>query len=148
MRSVTERNRSVVLVASAIVEAQKQFLEQGEAFMKPLILREIADQVGLHESTVSRITTAKTMLTPRGLYELKYFFSSHVTGSTGQECSSTAISANIKELISAEDPKKPLSDSKLTAMLAERNIEVARRTVAKYRESMGISSSTDRKKVI
>jgi RNA polymerase sigma-54 factor len=148
MRSVIERNRSVVLVASAIVEAQKQFLEQGEAFMKPLILREIADQVGLHESTVSRITTAKTMLTPRGLYELKYFFSSHVTGSTGQECSSTAISANIKELIGAEDPKNPLSDSRLTAMLAERNIEVARRTVAKYRESMGISSSTDRKKVI
>ena len=148
MRSVTERNRSVVLVASAIVEAQKQFLEQGEAFMKPLILKEIADQVGLHESTVSRITTAKTMLTPRGLYELKYFFSSHVTGSAGQECSSTAIIANIKELIGSEDSRKPLSDSKLTELLAKRNIEVARRTVAKYRESMGISSSTDRKKVI
>ena len=116
--------------------------------MKPLILRDVADEVELHESTVSRVTTNKYMLTPRGLFELKYFFSSHVGTSSGGEASSTAIRAKIKKLIAEENPRKPLSDNTIANLLKEEGIDVARRTVAKYRESLNIPSSSERKVLI
>ena len=116
--------------------------------MKPLILRDVADEVGLHESTISRVTTQKFLHTPRGLFELKYFFSSHVSTSAGGEASSTAIRAMIKQLVGAENPKKPLSDNKIADLLQAQGIEVARRTIAKYRESLNIASSSDRKRLL
>ena len=116
--------------------------------MKPLILRDIAEELGLHESTISRVTTQKYMHTPRGIYELKFFFSSHVGTSDGGECSSTAIRAMIRKLIQAENPGKPLSDEKIAKLLGEEGIQVARRTVAKYREAMAIPSSSDRKRLV
>ena len=116
--------------------------------MKPLILRDVAEALSLHESTISRVTTQKFMHTPRGIYELKYFFSSHVGTSDGGECSSTAIRAMIRKLIQAENPEKPLSDSRLAERLSAEGIQVARRTVAKYREAMAIPSSSDRKRLV
>ena len=116
--------------------------------MKPLVLHDIAEAVGMHESTISRVTTQKFMHTPRGIYELKYFFSSHVSTSEGGECSSTAIRAIIKKLVAAENQKKPLSDSKIAGLLEAQGIQVARRTVAKYRESLGIAPSSERKRLI
>jgi RNA polymerase sigma-54 factor len=116
--------------------------------MKPLVLSEIAEQLDLHESTISRVTTKKYMATPQGIFELKYFFSSHVGTADGGECSSTAVCAILKLLIAAETPSKPLSDNKLTTLLADQGIQVARRTVAKYRESMNIPSSSNRKRFI
>ena len=128
-------------MATCIVERQREFLERGDEHMKPLILRDIAEVLGLHESTISRVTTQKYMHTPRGLYELKFFFSSHVGTSDGGECSSTAIRAMIRKLIQAEDAGKPLSDDKIAKLLETEGIQVARRTVAKYREAMSIPSS-------
>ena len=125
-------------VAQAIVERQRHFFEHGEVAMRPLVLREIADILGLHESTVSRVTSQKYMATPRGIFELKYFFGSHVATDSGGACSATAIRALIKQLIAAEDGKKPLSDSQLSEILGQQGIVVARRTVAKYRESLNI----------
>jgi RNA polymerase sigma-54 factor len=148
IKSLQSRHETLLKVASCIVEHQRGFLEQGPEAMKPLILRDVADEVGLHESTISRVTTQKYLLTPRGLFELKYFFSSHVGTSSGGEASSTAIRAMIKKLVSQENPKKPLSDSKLADLLLEQDIEVARRTVAKYRESLNIPSSSDRKRLL
>ncbi|MEO6697930.1 MAG: RNA polymerase factor sigma-54, partial [Paraperlucidibaca sp.] len=148
IKSLQSRHETLLKVASCIVEHQRGFLEQGPEAMKPLILRDVADEVGLHESTISRVTTQKYLLTPRGLFELKYFFSSHVGTSSGGEASSTAIRAMIKKLVSQENPKKPLSDSKLADLLLEQGIEVARRTVAKYRESLNIPSSSDRKRLL
>jgi len=116
--------------------------------MKPLVLHDIAEAVEMHESTISRVTTKKYMHTPRGIFELKYFFSSHVNTDTGGECSSTAIRALIKKLVATENPKKPLSDSKITAVLSEQGIKVARRTIAKYRESLLIAPSNERKRLI
>ena len=116
--------------------------------MKPLILSDIAQAVGMHESTISRVTTQKYMHTPRGIFELKYFFSSHVSTNEGGECSSTAIRAMIKKLVAAETPKKPLSDSKIATLLGEQGIQVARRTVAKYREAMHIPPSNERKRLV
>ena len=116
--------------------------------MKPLVLHDIAEAVGMHESTISRVTTQKYMHTPRGIFELKYFFSSHVSTDGGGECSSTAIRAMIKKLISEENARKPLSDNKIATMLGERGIQVARRTVAKYREAMLIPPSNERKQLI
>jgi RNA polymerase sigma-54 factor len=113
--------------------------------MRPLVLREIADAVNLHESTISRVTNQKYMLTPRGVYELKYFFGSHVATDTGGACSATAIRALIKQLVGAENPKKPLSDSEITRLLADQGIVVARRTIAKYRESLQIPAVNQRK---
>lgn len=118
--------------------SQRQFFEHGEVAMRPLVLREIADILGLHESTVSRVTSQKYMATPRGIFELKYFFGSHVATDTGGACSATAIRALIKQLVGAEDGKKPLSDSQLSEILGQQGIVVARRTVAKYRESLNI----------
>ena len=125
-------------VAQAVVERQRHFLDHGEVAMRPLVLREIADQLGLHESTISRVTTNKYMLTPRGLFELKYFFGSHVATDTGGACSSTAIRALIRQLVSAEELKSPLSDSKIADILGQQGIVVARRTIAKYRDALRI----------
>ena len=144
IRSIEERNQNLLKVATSIIKLQQDFLLQGPTAMKPLILKDIADEVGLHESTVSRLTTSKSILTPQGLFSLKYFFSSHVSSDQG-DISSTAISAMIQELIQQEDPKAPLSDSAIKDLLQQQGIEIARRTVAKYREAMNIGSSTKRK---
>ncbi len=147
IKNVQQRFDTILRVSQAIVERQKQFLEHGEVAMRPLVLREIAEAVGLHESTISRVTTQKYMLTPRGVFELKYFFGSHVATETGGACSATAIRALIKQLIGAEDAKKPLSDSQLAEILSQQGIVVARRTVAKYRESMQIPAVSLRKSI-
>ena len=144
IRSIEERNQNLLKVATSIVRYQQAFLQFGATAMQPLILKVIADEVDLHESTVSRLTTSKTILTPQGLFSLKHFFSSHVSSSDG-DISSTAISAMIKQLIADEEPKKPLSDSKIKDYLLAEGIDIARRTVAKYREAMNIGSSTQRK---
>jgi RNA polymerase sigma-54 factor len=148
LKSLQSRHETLLKVATCIVEHQRDFLEQGAEAMKALVLRSVADEVGLHESTVSRVTSQKYMLTPRGLFELKYFFSSHVGTNSGGECSSTAIRAMIKKLVSQENPRKPLSDNKIADLLQEQGIEVARRTIAKYRESLNIASSSDRKRLL
>lgn len=148
IKSLQSRNETLMKVATQIVEHQRGFLEYGEEAMKPLVLHDIAEAVGMHESTISRVTTQKYMHTPRGIYELKYFFSSHVSTAEGGECSSTAIRAIIKKLVAAENAKKPLSDSKIAGLLESQGIQVARRTVAKYRESLGIAPSSERKRLV
>ncbi|BAN70088.1 RNA polymerase factor sigma-54 [endosymbiont of unidentified scaly snail isolate Monju] len=147
IKSLQSRNETLLKVARAIVEHQQAFFEYGEEAMKPLVLRDIAEKVEMHESTISRVTTQKYMYTPRGTLEFKYFFSSHVSTDSGGEASATAIRAVIKKLIAAEPPGKPLSDNKIANLLAEQDIKVARRTVAKYRESMGIPPSNERKRL-
>jgi RNA polymerase sigma-54 factor len=148
IKSLLSRNETLMKVATQIVEHQRGFLEHGDEAMKPLVLHDIAEAVGMHESTISRVTTQKFMHTPRGIYELKYFFSSHVSTAEGGECSSTAIRAIIKKLVAAENQKKPLSDSKIAGLLEAQGIQVARRTVAKYRESLGIAPSSERKRLL
>ncbi|WP_019520564.1 RNA polymerase factor sigma-54 [Faucicola boevrei] len=145
IRSIEERNQNLLKVASCIVKRQQGFFDHGATAMQPMILKDVADEVGLHESTVSRITTSKTMLTPKGLFNLKYFFSSHVMSEDGEGVSSTAISAMIEQMIDDEDPKKPLSDNTIVENLKAQGIDIARRTVTKYREAMNIGSSTQRK---
>ncbi|MBQ1425669.1 MAG: RNA polymerase factor sigma-54 [Succinivibrionaceae bacterium] len=145
IKSLETRNETLLKVARCIVRYQEDFLEFGPEKMKPLILSEIAQDVGVHESTISRVTTQKFMHTPRGIFELKYFFSSHVGTDVGGECSATAVQAKIKKLISQENPKKPLSDSAISEILTRDGIIVARRTVAKYREFMNIPTSSQRK---
>jgi len=147
IKSIRSRSETLLRVATCIVERQRAFLEHGEEAMKPLVLHDVAETLGMHESTISRVTTRKYMHTPRGIFELKYFFSSHVGTNYGGVCSSTAIRALIKKLISAETPNKPLSDSKIAAVLEDQGINVARRTVAKYREAMGIPPSNERKRL-
>jgi RNA polymerase sigma-54 factor len=138
IKNVQQRFDTIQRVSQAIVDRQRHFFDHGEVAMRPLVLREIADTLGLHESTVSRVTTQKYMATPRGIFELKYFFGSHVATEAGGACSATAIRALIRQLISAEDVHKPLSDSKISQILAQQGIVVARRTIAKYRESLHI----------
>lgn len=138
IKNVQQRFDTILRVAQAIVDRQRQFFDHGEVAMRPLVLREIADILGLHESTVSRVTTQKYMATPRGIFELKYFFGSHVATEAGGACSATAIRALIKQLVGAEDQKKPLSDSQLSEILGQQGIVVARRTIAKYREALSI----------
>ena len=138
IKNVQQRFDTILRVSQAIVDRQRHFFEHGEVAMRPLVLREIAETLELHESTISRVTTQKFMFTPRGIFELKYFFGSHVTTETGGSASSTAIRALIKQLVGAEDGKKPLSDSQISEVLGQQGIVVARRTVAKYRESMQI----------
>jgi len=145
LKSIQSRQETLLKVATSIVEYQQGFLEFGEEAMKPLVLNDIASALDMHESTISRVTTQKFMHTPRGVFELKYFFSSHVNTDTGGECSSIAIRSVIKKLIAAENRKKPLSDSKIAELIAAQGIKVARRTVAKYREALGISPSNERK---
>jgi RNA polymerase sigma-54 factor len=145
IRNVQQRFETILKVAQAIVDRQRRFFEHGEVAMRPMVLREIADMLGLHESTISRVTTQKYLLTPRGTYELKYFFGSHVATDTGGAASATAIRALIRQLIGAEDPKSPLTDSKIAEVLGEQGILVARRTVAKYREALSIPPVNQRK---
>lgn len=147
MSSLEMRNRTLLLVSQSIVELQEQFLEKGDIAMKPLVLREIAESVGVHESTVSRATTRKYMLTPRGIYELKHFFSSHVRTDSGGLVSATSVKAQLQILLEKEPDKSPLSDQELSALLRQTGICVARRTVAKYRESLGIGSSSERRRL-
>ena len=146
LRSLESRNDTLLRVSRCIVEMQQEFLERGPEAMKPLVLADVAEQLELHESTISRVTTQKYLDTPRGIFELKYFFSSHVSTAAGGECSSTAIRAMLKRMIADEPTSKPLSDSKLATLLQDEGIQVARRTVAKYRESLNIPSSSDRKR--
>ena len=146
IKNLQNRGETLKKVTECIVEYQRDFLEHGEMAMKPLILQDIADKLGMHESTISRATTRKYMHTPRGTYELKYFFPSHVTTNDGGSCSSTAIHALIKKLIDDELPNKPLSDNKISALLKKDGINVARRTIAKYRETMTIPPSNERKR--
>ncbi len=148
LKSLHSRNETLMKVATRIVEHQRNFLEYGAEAMKPLVLHEIAELVEMHESTISRVTTQKYMHTPRGVFELKYFFSSHVSTTSGGECSSTAIRALIRKLVAAENPRKPLSDNKITQLLEEQGIQVARRTIAKYRESLMIPPSNERKRLV
>ena len=145
IKNVLQRFDTILRVSQAIVDRQRNFLEHGEVAMRPMVLREIADVLGVHESTISRVTTQKYIATPRGTYELKYFFGSHVATDTGGAASSTAIRALIKQLVSAEDSKAPLSDSRIARILAEQGIVVARRTIAKYRESLQIPPVNQRK---
>ena len=145
VKNIMQRFDTILRVSQAIVDRQKNFFTHGEIAMKPLVLREIADELGLHESTISRVTTAKYMNTPFGTFELKYFFGSSLNTEAGGNASSTAVRALIKQLVAAEDPKKPLSDSALSSMLEEQGIQVARRTVAKYREALKIAPANLRK---
>ena len=148
IKSLESRNDTLLRVSRCIVEQQQAFFEQGEEYMKPMVLADIAQAVEMHESTISRVTTQKYLHSPRGIFELKYFFSSHVNTEGGGDASSTAIRALVKKLIAAENPAKPLSDSKLTSLLSEQGIMVARRTVAKYRESLSIPPSNQRKQLV
>lgn len=148
IKSLESRNDTLLKVSNSIVQRQSAFFEHGEEAMRPMVLNDIAEAVEMHESTISRVTTHKYMHTPRGIFELKYFFSSHVSTENGGECSSTAIRALIKKLIGAEKPSKPLSDSKMAELLADQGINVARRTIAKYRESLAIPPSNQRKSLL
>jgi RNA polymerase sigma-54 factor len=145
VRSLEIRNDTLLKVATCIVARQQEFLEHGDEAMKPLVLRDVAESIGMHESTISRVTTNKYMHTPRGVFEFKYFFSSHLSAADGEEQSSTSVRAKIKKFIGAENPAKPLSDNKIAKLLGDEGISVARRTVAKYREAMKIASSSERK---
>ena len=147
IKNVQQRFDTILRVSQAIVDRQRHFFEHGDVAMRPLVLREIADTLGLHESTVSRVTTQKFMLTARGIFELKYFFGSHVTTETGGACSATAIRALLKQLVSEEDRRKPLSDSQISEILGKQGIVVARRTIAKYRESLQILPVNLRKSI-
>ena len=145
IKNIQQRSSTILRVASVIVERQQQFFEHGEVAMRPLVLRDIAETLSLHESTVSRVTTQKFMYTPRGIFELKYFFGSHVSTDSGGACSATAIRALIKQLIQEENPRKPLSDNRISTILEQQGIVVARRTIAKYRESIQIPAANLRK---
>ncbi len=145
IKNIQQRFSTILRVSQAIIDRQRNFFEHGEIAMRPLVLREIADELELHESTISRVTTHKYMLTPRGIFELKYFFGSHVATESGGECSATAIRALIKQLIAEENTKKPLSDNQISELLSKQGIVVARRTIAKYRESLQIPPANLRK---
>lgn len=145
IKNIQQRSFTILRVARAIIERQQQFLEHGDVAMRPLVLREIAEVLNLHESTVSRVTTQKFMHTPRGIFELKYFFGSYVSTDSGGACSATAIRALIKQLVQQENSKKPLSDNKIATLLEQQGIVVARRTIAKYRESLQIPAANLRK---
>jgi len=145
IKNIQQRFSTILRVSQAIIDRQRNFFEHGDIAMRPLVLREIAEELELHESTISRVTTNKYMLTPRGVYELKYFFGSSVATDAGGTCSATAIRALIKQLVAEENTQKPLSDNQITKMLAEQGIVVARRTIAKYRESLNIPPANLRK---
>lgn len=147
IRSLEIRNDTMLKVATCIVEHQKAFLEYGDEAMRPMVLRDIAEKVNMHESTISRVTANKYMHTPRGVFEFRHFFSSHLRSADGEDQSSTAIRARIRKIIADEAPLKPLSDNKVAEMLAQDGVQVARRTVAKYREALGIPSSSERKRL-
>lgn len=148
LKSLQNRNETLLKVARSILKRQQDFFEYGDEAMRPMVLHDIAETLGMHESTISRATTQKYMITPRGIFELKYFFSSHVTTADGGTCSSTAIRSLIKKFVETEPPTKPISDSKIAKLLEEKGINVARRTVAKYREHMNIPPSNQRKSLV
>ena len=148
IRSLEIRNETLLKVARTIVQRQAAFLERGDEAMQPMILRDVAEAVSMHESTISRVTTGKYMHTPRGIFEFRYFFSSHVSGTSGEDVSSIAIRARIRKLIGDEDPDRPLSDAQLAEVLAREGVKVARRTVAKYREALGLASSSERRQQV
>jgi len=145
IRSLEIRGETLLKVARTIVQRQVAFLEKGDEAMQPMILRDVAETIGLHESTVSRVTTGKYMHTPRGIFEFRYFFSSHVSGADGEDISSVAIRARIRKLIAEEPPEKPLSDAQIAGALSGEGVKVARRTVAKYREALGLATSSERR---
>jgi RNA polymerase sigma-54 factor len=147
IKSIHQRQRTIFKVADSIVKHQKEFFDKGAGHLKPMILRDIANDIGMHESTVSRVTTAKYMHTPQGIYELKYFFSSGISSSTGGDAvASESVKLKIRDLVSKEDPKSPLSDQKLAQLLSKDGVQIARRTVAKYREILKLLPSSQRKK--
>jgi len=147
IRSIQQRQRTIVRVTESILRFQREFFEKGPAYLRPLILRDVAEDIGMHESTVSRVTTNKYVHTPQGIFELKYFFNSGIARSDGDDLASEAVKLKIKQLIESEDPKCPLSDQRIVELLAAQNIEIARRTVAKYREQLKILSSSKRRRV-
>jgi RNA polymerase sigma-54 factor len=147
IRSIQQRQRTIVRVTESILRFQREFFEKGSAYLKPLILRDVADDIGMHESTVSRVTTNKYVHTPQGIFELKYFFNSGITRSDGDDLASEAVKLKIKQIVASEDPKHPHSDQRIVELLREQNIEIARRTVAKYREQLRIQPSSRRKQV-
>ncbi len=146
IRSIHQRQRTIYRVTESIVKFQRDFLDRGVEYLKPLVLRDVAEDVELHESTISRVTTNKYVHTPQGLFELKFFFDSPINRFHGESLASESVKKRIKQIISAEDPKKPLSDQRIVEILRGANIDIARRTVAKYREMLGIGSSSRRKK--
>jgi RNA polymerase sigma-54 factor len=147
IRSIQQRQRTIVRVTESILHFQREFFEKGSAYLRPLILRDVADDIGMHESTVSRVTTNKYVHTPQGIYELKYFFNSGITRSDGDDLASEAVKLKIKQIVAGEDPKRPHSDQKIVELLRDQNIEIARRTVAKYREQLRIQPSSKRRQV-
>tara|TARA_R110002096_G_scaffold434832_4_gene658197 strand:+ start:37476 stop:38948 length:1473 start_codon:yes stop_codon:yes gene_type:complete len=147
IRSIHQRQRTIIKVTESILKFQREFFDKGVAHLKPLILRDVAEDIGMHESTISRVTTSKYLHTPQGIYELKYFFNSGISRTNGDDLASQAVKSKIKHIIADEDPKKPFSDQKIVMQLKESNIDIARRTVAKYREQLGILSSSKRKQV-
>ncbi len=147
IRSIQQRQRTIVKVTESIIKFQREFFDKGIAYLKPLILRDVAEDIGMHESTISRVTTNKYVHTPQGIFELKYFFNSGISRTDGDDVASEAVKNKIKAIIGAEDPKKPYSDQKIVEILRDQNIDIARRTVAKYREQLGILSSSKRKQV-
>jgi RNA polymerase sigma-54 factor len=147
IRSIQQRQRTIVRVTESILRFQRDFFEKGAAYLKPLILRDVAEDIGMHESTVSRVTTNKYVHTPQGIYELKYFFNSGITRTDGDDLASEAVKLKIKQIIESEDPKRPHSDQRIVELLGDQNIEIARRTVAKYREQLKILSSSKRRQV-
>ncbi|MBL4635783.1 MAG: RNA polymerase factor sigma-54 [Kofleriaceae bacterium] len=147
IRSIHQRQRTIIKVTESILKFQREFFEKGVTHLKPLILRDVAEDIGMHESTISRVTTNKYLHTPQGIFELKFFFNSGITRTNGDDLASQAVKSKIKKIISDENPKKPFSDQKIVDQLKEGNIHIARRTVAKYREQLGILSSSKRKQV-
>lgn len=147
IRSIQQRQRTIIKVAESILKFQRDFFDKGIAHLKPLILRDVAEDIGMHESTISRVTTNKYVHTPQGIFELKFFFNSGISRTNGEDLASQAVKSKIKQIIGGEDPKKPLSDQKIAQILKEGGIAIARRTVAKYREQMGILSSSKRKQL-
>ena len=147
IRSIHQRQRTIYKVAKSIVKFQKEFLDKGIQFLKPLVLRDVAEDIEMHESTISRVTNNKYAYTPQGIYELKFFFNTGITSSQGEDLASESVKNLVREIITKEDPKKPYSDEKLVQILKGMNIHIARRTVSKYRESMKILSSNERRKI-
>ncbi len=148
IRSIQQRQRTIIKVSESILKFQREFFDKGIAFLKPLILRDVAEDIGMHESTVSRVTTSKYVHTPQGIYELKFFFNSGISRTNGDDLASEAVKSKIKEIVTAEDTRRPHSDQKIVELLRKGSIDIARRTVAKYREQMGILSSSKRKQVL
>ena len=147
IRSIHQRQRTIYRVAKSIVKFQKDFLDKGVQFLKPLVLRDVAEDIQMHESTISRVTNSKYAYTPQGIYELKYFFNTGITSTQGEDLASESVKNLVREIISKEDPKKPYSDEKLVQILKGMNITIARRTVSKYREAMKILSSNERRRI-